>query len=83
MKIQGAFGKVYKVEHKQTKQIYALKQISKQQLKHQKMISQIKIEIKIMYSLHHPNIVKIYNHFEENDYIYLIIEYAEGVKIPY
>jgi len=77
----GAFGKVYKVEHKQTKQIYALKQISKQQLKHQKMINQIKIEIKIMYSLHHPNIVKLYNHFEENDYIYLIIEFAEGGQL--
>jgi Protein kinase domain. len=43
------------------------------------MISQIKTEIKIMYGLYHPNIIKLYNHFEENDYIYLIIEYAEGV----
>lgn len=44
------------------------------------MINQIKIEIKIMYGLHHANIVKLFNHFEENDYIYLIIEFAEGVS---
>ena len=43
------------------------------------MIPQIKNEIKIMYSLDHLNIIKIFSHFEENDFIYLIIEFAEGV----
>ena len=42
------------------------------------MIKQIKTEIKIMYSLNHSNIVKIYNHFEEVLYIYLVIEFANG-----
>eukprot|EP00331_Platyophrya_macrostoma_P014680 CAMPEP_0176462440 /NCGR_PEP_ID=MMETSP0127-20121128/35270_1 /TAXON_ID=938130 /ORGANISM="Platyophrya macrostoma, Strain WH" /LENGTH=745 /DNA_ID=CAMNT_0017854361 /DNA_START=24 /DNA_END=2261 /DNA_ORIENTATION=+ len=74
----GAFGKVYKVRHKQSKKVFALKQISKRQLKDQKMIPQIKIEIKIMYSLDHNNIIKLFNHFEENDYVYLIIEFAQG-----
>lgn len=45
------------------------------------MIPQIKTEIKIMYGLHHPNIVKLFNHFEENDYIYLVIEFAEGGQL--
>jgi len=45
------------------------------------MVPQIKTEIKIMYGLHHPNIVALYNHFEENDFIYLIIEYAEGGQL--
>jgi len=39
------------------------------------------IEIKIMYSLHHDNIVKLYNHFEDNEAINLIIECCEGVKL--
>ena len=43
------------------------------------MISQMRIEIKIMYSLDHPNIIRLYNHFEDNDYVYLIIEGAPGV----
>lgn len=41
----------------------------------------MKTEIKIMYELYHPNIVKLYNHFEEDDSIYLIMELAEGVKL--
>jgi serine/threonine protein kinase/uncharacterized coiled-coil DUF342 family protein len=77
----GAFGKVHKVRHKITKAVYALKQISKSQLKSQKMVPQIKNEIKIMYSLDQPNIIKLFSHFEENDYIYLIIEFAEGGQL--
>jgi len=42
------------------------------------MVGQVKIEIKIMYDLHHPNIIKLFNHFEEDDFIYLILEYASG-----
>lgn len=29
-----------------------------------------------MYSIDHPNIIKLYNHFEEEEYIYLVMEYA-------
>ena len=34
-----------------------------------------------MYNLIHPNIVKIYNHFEDDMYIYLIIEFASGGQL--
>ena len=34
-----------------------------------------------MYTLNHDNIVKIFNHFEEETHIYLVIEFAEGVII--
>lgn len=37
-------------------------------------------EIKIMYTLNFPYIIKLYNHFEEEDKIYLVIEYALGVN---
>jgi len=43
-------------------------------------VNPIKNEIKIMYSLSHPNIVKLYNHFEDNYKIYLLLEYISGVK---
>jgi len=29
-----------------------------------------------MYSLNHPNIIKLYNHFEEEKNIFLILEFA-------
>ena len=31
-----------------------------------------------MYSLDHPNIIKLYNHFEDDKNFYLILELAEG-----
>lgn len=29
-----------------------------------------------MYSLNHPHIIKLYNHFEDEVSIYLVLEYA-------
>lgn len=34
-----------------------------------------------MYNLDHPNIIKLFNHFEEENYIYLMIEYAGGGQL--
>lgn len=34
-----------------------------------------------MYGLEHPNIVKLFNHYEEEDYIYLILECATGGQL--
>jgi serine/threonine protein kinase len=79
----GAFGKVYKVKNKKNKLIYAIKQVSKKQIKAQKMVSQINNEIRIMYSVNHENIIKLFTHFEEDDYIYLVIEYAPGGQLWY
>jgi len=76
----GGFGQVLKVRHKQSRKIYALKKVMKQKIRHETLIKQMNIEIKIMYSLHHENIVKLFNHFEDNEAIYLIIECAEGVN---
>jgi len=42
------------------------------------MVPQMKREIKIMYHLYHPNIIKIYNHFEEEDFVYLVLENADN-----
>jgi carbon catabolite-derepressing protein kinase len=72
----GAYGTVFKVIHKATGQPYALKQMSKKQLKDQKMIGQVGTEIKIMYRLRHPHIVRLHGHFDEEDSIFLVLEYA-------
>ena len=69
----GGFGKVYKVRHKQSKNIYAIKVINKKKIIDNKLTEQIKLEVKIMYQLDHPNVVKLYNHFEDEDNFYLIL----------
>jgi serine/threonine protein kinase len=42
------------------------------------MVSQITNEVKLMYFIEHPNIIKLYNHFEDEDHIFLELEYAPG-----
>lgn len=78
---QGAFGKVYKVCHKKSKLIYAIKEMNKSQLKYNNMIEQVVNEIKIMYSLNNDYIIKLYNHFEDEKNIYLVIEFAMGGQL--
>ena len=38
----------------------------------------MKREMKIMYMLDHKNLLKLYNHFEDNQWLYLIMELAKG-----
>ncbi len=45
------------------------------------MINQIITEVKIMYNIDHPNIIKLYNHYEEEDFLYLILECATGGQL--
>ncbi|KRX10310.1 Protein kinase-like domain [Pseudocohnilembus persalinus] len=56
---------------------YVLKQYKKSYIKKQKMISQIQNEVDILYKLNHKNITKLYIHFEDQDYVYLLKEFVE------
>lgn len=67
---KGAFGKVYKVQSKKNKQIYAMKIFEKN-------INIIKSNLKIK-KLLHPNIINIYTHFEYNNKLYVIMEYMNN-----
>jgi len=40
------------------------------------MIEQLNNELKIMYQLNHPHIIKLFNHFEEDKNVFLITEFA-------
>lgn len=74
----GAYGKVYKVRHKQSGNLYAIKVISKEAILKEKMLPQLRREVRIMYSLNHPNVIKLINHFEDTQNFYLIMELAEN-----
>lgn len=72
----GAFGQVWKAKHRDTGAVYAIKQVPKDKVV--KMLPQFRREVFIMYELHHAHIIKLYNHFEDDRYFYLIMEQAEG-----
>ena len=72
----GAFGKVYKAKEVKTDKIFAVKQLSKydSKIKYEHILK----EINLLSNLSHPNIVKYYKYYEENNKIYIIMEYLEG-----
>ena len=75
---EGAFGEVYKVRHKQTKEMYAIKVVSKSKVIKSNLLPQLRREIRIMYSLKHPHVINLYNHFEDDSNFYLVLELAQG-----
>ena len=78
----GAFGTVYKVKRKNSgfnPIIRALKEISKEKMMtSEESGSELRNEIEILKKLDHPNIMKIYEFYEDNQNIYLINEYCGG-----
>ena len=71
---KGGFGRVWKVRHKDSDNVYVIKVMGKQNIINQKMTEQINREIEIMYKINHPHIIKLINHFEDDDNLYLIME---------
>ena len=81
---EGTFGSVYKVKRKNTEQreiIRALKEISKEKMcLNEESSEEIRNEISVLKNLDHPNIMKIYEFYEDKDNMYLITEYC-GVDV--
>jgi calcium-dependent protein kinase len=61
---QGAFGEVRVLEHRETKEKRAMKAIKKAHLSARE-VEVILDEIRILKDLDHPNIVKIYEFFQD------------------
>ena len=75
---EGSFSKVYLAQHNQTQAQYAIKAIDKRNQENVEEKDYFKREAEIMYRIHHPNIVKLYGHFEDNTFCYFIMEYMSG-----
>jgi len=65
------------VKEKTTGKVFAMKQVFKQFIINYRFQDQVRKEVEIMYTLNHPNIIKLYAHFEDHKYLYLIMELAE------
>jgi len=73
---KGSFGKVFKVLRISDNKIYALKLIQKEQVKKKNLIKYVKNEIKIMQEFNNMHILKMYETFEDKNFLYLIVEYC-------
>ena len=75
---QGSFGRVFLVSHNETKELYALKTIEKRKiLMTYGKLDNIYDEINIHSKLYHQNIINLYNVYEDEETINIIMEYAK------
>ena len=75
---KGKFGVVNLGIHIKTGQQVAIKILNKANIKSASDKELVQMEIGILKLCHHPNIVRLLDHLENNDYIYIVTEYIEG-----
>ena len=75
---KGKFGVVNLGIHKKTQKQVAIKIINKDSIKTTEDKELVKVEIDILKLCHHPNIVRLLDHLENLDYIFIVMEYIEG-----
>ena len=75
---KGKFGVVNLGIHKKTGKKVAVKILNKSKIKTSKDRELVKIEIGILKLCHHPNIIRLLDHLENVDYIFIVTEYIQG-----
>lgn len=74
---EGGFATVRKARHRITQNTYAIKTIDLYKIKADQLDS-LRNEITIMKMLDHPNVIKLYETFEEESKLHLVLELCEG-----
>jgi len=72
---EGGYGQDYLVRHKKMNLLRAMKVISVKSKTSEKKTDE---EIELLKQLDHPNIVKLFEYFSDDDKYYLITEYCKG-----
>ncbi|KAM7260774.1 hypothetical protein ACFE04_026249 [Oxalis oulophora] len=78
---KGKFGRVYLAREVKSKYIVALKVLFKAQIEKYNIHHQLQREMEIQSSLRHPNILRLYGWFHDDQRIFLILEYAHGGEL--
>ncbi|XP_049369903.1 serine/threonine-protein kinase Aurora-3-like [Solanum verrucosum] len=78
---KGKFGRVYLAREVKSGFIVALKVIFKEQIEKYRLHHQLRREMEIQTSLRHPNVLRLYGWFHDEERIYFILEYAHGGEL--
>uniref|UniRef100_A0AAQ6IR82 non-specific serine/threonine protein kinase n=1 Tax=Anabas testudineus TaxID=64144 RepID=A0AAQ6IR82_ANATE len=77
----GAYGAVYLVRHKETRQRFAMKKINRQNLVLRNQIQQAFVERDILTFAENPFVVSMFCSFETRRHLCMVMEYVEGGKL--
>ena len=79
---QSHYSIVYKVKNKLSKKFRALKEISKEKMcLNEENSQEIRNEISVLKSLDHPNIIQLYEFYEDEKNFYLIYDLCEKIDL--
>mmetsp|Transcript_33564 Transcript_33564/g.38568 ORF Transcript_33564/g.38568 Transcript_33564/m.38568 type:complete len:127 (+) Transcript_33564:45-425(+) len=76
----GSFAVVKKAVHKMTGQAYAVKIINRNEMEEDDEVA-LRTEVEILSQLEHPNVVKMVEVFDEEDFMYIVLELMTGGEL--
>ena len=79
----GAYGKVFLVQHKQTRKHHAMKVIKKELVYRTNQEQGIQAEREIMQRIEHPFIMKLEYAFQDTNNLYMVMEFVNGGELLY
>jgi serine/threonine protein kinase len=78
---KGGMGDVYRATHARLERPVAIKLLKSEFTGNQSFRNRFRNEAKVMAKLQHPGIVALYDFYEEEDQLFIIMEYAEGMAL--
>ncbi|XP_050218225.1 uncharacterized protein LOC126668994 isoform X1 [Mercurialis annua] len=75
---KGAFGEVRVCREKSTSHVYAMKKLKKSEMLRRGQVEHVKAERNLLAEVDSNCIVKLYCSFQDEEYLYLIMEYLPG-----
>ncbi|GAU43823.1 hypothetical protein TSUD_399150 [Trifolium subterraneum] len=75
---KGAFGEVRVCKEKTTDHVYAMKKLKKSEMLRRGQVEHVKAERNLLAEVDSNCIVKLYYSFQDEEYLYLIMEYLPG-----
>ena len=80
---KGGFGKVWKVEKKKFKHLYAMKEMSKARILTKRSVKSVMNERQILTQLHSLFLVNMYYAFQDRENLYLVMDLLNGGDLRY
>ena len=80
---KGGFGKVWRVKFLKTRQIYAMKEMSKARIITKRSVTSVMSEKKLLEKLQHPFLVNINYAFQDRETLYLVSDLLTGGDLRY
>jgi serine/threonine protein kinase len=80
---RGGFGKVWKVELRKSKKLYAMKEMAKARIISKRSVNSVMNEKKFLSQLNHPFLVNMHYAFQDRDNLYLVIDLMTGGDMRY